>query len=788
MVLVVESRQPPDTGTTSTTLGELTTIMDAHDHDDNDNVISAPAVPSEQQLVLMSLDYLRDLRRTYSANPQDLSESEGLDADWLTLAVYALSRSFAPGTPLAEANDPWKERTTSTTTNATMTSCHISSLPPLSEMTKEVVYTANPNAKSSTSSSPPSKTSSTSKKEEQEDALAQPPKDDGDDCLEAFSWYDYDDGHASNAQRLYMLNGLANRTPLLLGEVAAAGLASLQARSRQAAEDDMIASPLFEQFVQAVTSKGFFKDSTNDNAYEPSTTRTNSNTNENQVEEQERLKKQSLVYQERYQKVVAKFRTKLALKADPGEASFGTGSGNSTQLSDQQYTRRVRRCLQVRKEKRLVLNSYNENHSVQQTYTQAQRLAPGTTQTNPAAAAADAEKDTWLQDAERLKNSGNAHMQQKDYPAAAASYTQALKLSPAGPNSHVYFSNRAAALLSMKHFAEAIADSERSLSLKPNYGKAHARLGLAHFLLGDYRPAMEAYTVALKYEPDNKSSKSYLEKAAKRLAKTQASKPHQQQHQQQHQHQQNHLEPEEESTAPTSFSVVSEWDKSTKRRTTPAMPAMPTSTTTSTATPEHREAEQLKILGNQCMAHRDYLQALDAYSQAIALVPNGPQSHVYLSNRAAALCYLERYQEAAQDSKASLVLKPNYGKAHARLGLSRYFLQDYPGAVQAYTAALRYDPDNAASKSYLAKARLKLEQQQLQQMAALNNTGNGSHDRGRRLLDDPDMHIMAKKAMSLTNAHSSSSSLMEDPEMQHMAKKAIQDPSMMAAVKAMVNH
>ena len=109
------------------------------------------------------------------------------------------------------------------------------------------------------------------------------------------------------------------------------------------------------------------------------------------------------------------------------------------------------------------------------------------------------------------------------------------------------------------------------------------------------------------------------------------------------------------------------------------------------------------------MAHRDYTEALDAYTQAIQCSPNGPQSHVYYSNRAAALCYLERYRDAVADSEKSLELSPSYGKAHARLGLSRFFLQDYAGAVAAYTAALQHDPDNAASKSYLAKAKAKLE-------------------------------------------------------------------------------
>merc|ERR1712087_528787 len=97
----------------------------------------------------------------------------------------------------------------------------------------------------------------------------------------------------------------------------------------------------------------------------------------------------------------------------------------------------------------------------------------------------------------------------------------------------------------MKMFEEAIVDSERALSLAPTYGKAHARLGLAHFLLGDYRRAMEAYTVALKYEPNNKSSKAYLEKAAKKLAA---------------------MSDLEVPNTGTSFSVVSEWEKSKASR------------------------------------------------------------------------------------------------------------------------------------------------------------------------------------------------------------------------------
>jgi tetratricopeptide (TPR) repeat protein len=689
-------------------------------------------LPSESELVLLSLDYLRDLRRAY-ANKEDLLRAEGLDADWLTLAIFALNRSFSrtksetmtstSTLPLYLDSDVWKSDS-----HPLDCSIQIDRLPSIQTMTDEVVYAGNPNGSGNADSSHPGIHPNPTLTLNLNLNLNDPQDED----LEAFAWYEYDDAHPSNQHRYYLLHGLGGgaRGPLLLGEIAAAGLHQLQAKSRHAAEKEIVDSPLFDQFLQAVKSKGFFKDAENENPLP------------DPILDQQRLLRKQAVYQARLEKVVAKFRTKLAFKADPS----GDSDSDTVNLSDAQYSRRLRNCLTVRK------NRHNE--SIAMNFSTAKRLQPGSIDPQD------------IQEAERLKNVGNAHMQRKDYSAAADAYTQALRLSPAGPNSHVYFSNRAAALLSMKKFPEAISDSERSLALKPDYGKAHARLGLAHFLLGDYKPAMEAYTVALKYEPDNKSSRSYLEKAKKRLSRQ-----------------------DEQTIVPgSSFSVVSEWDKSQPLSTTHSRVnvALPTPTSTDA---EQREAEKAKVLGNQLMAQRQYQQAYEAYTKALQYSPNGSQSHVYYSNRAAALCYLERYEEAAHDSQKSLHLKPEYGKAHARLGLSRFFMNDFPGAIQAYNAALIHDPNNAASKSYLAKAKLKWEQQG--NLVASQVGSNEQHTMvldvdTRRLMNDPDMQKMAKKAMATTPT--SGAQLLEDPEMIRIARKAVNDPSMMAAVKAVGNH
>ncbi|KAI2510984.1 hypothetical protein MHU86_3456 [Fragilaria crotonensis] len=646
---------------------------------DDREEVGAGGVPSEAQLVLLCLDYLRDLRRSYTE--QDLVSAEGIDADYLSVAIYSLSRSFLRPPQLLITsefgNDAWLDRQKANSIDPEtfppsppLVTRNRVELPDLTSINKEIMY-----------SEYPEKTA--------RDITVNDDNDDEQD--DATSLYAYDDAHPSNSHRFYHLNGLASgqflHGPLTLGEIAAAGLAGLGARARLDAEREMIKSPLFEQFVEAVRAKGFFRD--------PDT----EGTRDDPEDELLRQQRAQEIYEDRYRKVVAKFRTKLATKAQQ-EAKPSAGFGSPFPGSHVPYSAAERQ--RRRREKRIALakskaNTLNVEHR-DRAYNNNSARANATdslweAQSVAVSVAASTHNVLDLDEAERLKSQGNLHMQRKEYQEAADAYTAALKLSPSGPQSHVYFSNRAASLLSMKMFNEAILDSERSLALKPDYGKAHARLGLAHFLLGDYRQAMEAYTVSLKYDPDNKSSKSYLEKAARRLAKQEKDRS------------------SDALVTDSSFSVVTEWDKSEAGKSKKTGASSFDKQDERKKLIDEKEAEKYKLRGNSFMASRDYQSAFDAYSTALKLCSDGKNSHVYYSNRAAALCYLERYEEAEEDSARSLTLEPTYGKAHARLGLSRFFLGDYLGAVQAYTAALEYDPNSSASKSYLAKAKARLDRE-----------------------------------------------------------------------------
>jgi len=144
------------------------------------------------------------------------------------------------------------------------------------------------------------------------------------------------------------------------------------------------------------------------------------------------------------------------------------------------------------------------------------------------------------------------------------------------------------------------------------------------------------------------------------------------------------------------------------------------------------------------MANKEYEEAYKAYCTAIQISPLGPSSHIFLSNRAAALLSLKRYSAASVDARRAITLAPTFGKAHARLGQSLYFLKDYAGAVAAYENAFQFEPDNQVTWTYLNKAKNKFakeverrkrrEEEELDaDVDSWQNPQEGERERGRKM-------------------------------------------------------
>lgn len=117
--------------------------------------------------------------------------------------------------------------------------------------------------------------------------------------------------------------------------------------------------------------------------------------------------------------------------------------------------------------------------------------------------------------ADKLKAEGNKAMSGKDYGAAIAAYTKAIKLDATSP---VYFSNRAAAYSQAGAHDRAVEDAEAALALDSKFSKAYSRMGHALFSLGKYQDAAEAYQKGVELDPSSKVMQAGLETAKKQLS------------------------------------------------------------------------------------------------------------------------------------------------------------------------------------------------------------------------------------------------------------------------------
>ncbi|KAK5583984.1 hypothetical protein RB653_005590 [Dictyostelium firmibasis] len=116
--------------------------------------------------------------------------------------------------------------------------------------------------------------------------------------------------------------------------------------------------------------------------------------------------------------------------------------------------------------------------------------------------------------AEKLKNEGNARLNEGKHQEALTCYNKAILYDNTNA---IYFANRAATHSALQNFEKSIEDCVEAIKRNPNYGKAYTRMGSAYTSLGKFPEAMEAYNKALELEPNNETFKASLANA-ERLA------------------------------------------------------------------------------------------------------------------------------------------------------------------------------------------------------------------------------------------------------------------------------
>jgi tetratricopeptide (TPR) repeat protein len=392
-------------------------------------------------------------------------------------------------------------------------------------------------------------------------------------------------------------------------------------------------------------------------------------------------------------------------------------------------------------------------------------------------------------EAERLKATGNKHMASQEYIAAYHAYSAALQLSPIGPNSHIYLSNRSAALLSLKRYSSAAIDAKRAIALAPTFGKAHARLGQSLYFLKDYQNAVLAYQDAILYEPDNVVTRAYLEKAQQKLYKQQQQEAQQQpagngiptssgtsirsddttsivspsttntiqnsittdpmeQHHTMIQHPYTStnpstraallqsVHPEDDEDDNDKDGVGDEKGPVQKTHGSNDQQAMNTSMNTTTTSliqqqnyddPEFVEAIRIQQRANQFLVTKQYRQAIEEYTAALFLVPDDVQLSPDLHlGRAHALNGSRRHESARNDALLALKLQPNSPAAYSTLAKSLFYLKDYNGAIVAFDNCNSLLPDGETLGLFDQAYYEKAQRALEEEESSLSNAGKVS--------------------------------------------------------------
>ncbi|KAM6042586.1 dnaJ homolog subfamily C member 7 [Theristicus caerulescens] len=122
----------------------------------------------------------------------------------------------------------------------------------------------------------------------------------------------------------------------------------------------------------------------------------------------------------------------------------------------------------------------------------------------------ESEEET-RREAESFKEQGNAYYAKKDYNEAYNYYTKAIDTCP---NNASYYGNRAATLMMLGRFREALGDAQQSVRLDDSFVRGHLREGKCHLSLGNAMAASRCFQRVLELDHKNTQAQQELKNAS----------------------------------------------------------------------------------------------------------------------------------------------------------------------------------------------------------------------------------------------------------------------------------
>ncbi|OJJ48125.1 hypothetical protein ASPZODRAFT_1522014 [Penicilliopsis zonata CBS 506.65] len=127
-----------------------------------------------------------------------------------------------------------------------------------------------------------------------------------------------------------------------------------------------------------------------------------------------------------------------------------------------------------------------------------------------------AERDAYIDsaEAEKARELGQKKFQDGDFAGAVEAFTEMTKRAPDDVRG---FSNRAAALIKLMAFPQAVQDCDEALKRDPNFMRAYMRKTQALVAMKEYNKALDVLTEAGEHDPEGKHAREIEEQQQKCL-------------------------------------------------------------------------------------------------------------------------------------------------------------------------------------------------------------------------------------------------------------------------------
>lgn len=179
------------------------------------------------------------------------------------------------------------------------------------------------------------------------------------------------------------------------------------------------------------------------------------------------------------------------------------------------------------------------------------------------------------------------------------------------------------------------------------------------------------------------------------------------------------------------------------------------------STKERQEGNELFLAGK-------FPESIAKYTEAIK---RNPKDAAPFSNRAAAYMKLGEFPMAMKDCERCLDIDPKFVKAYIRKGNIHFYMKEYHKCLEVYEKGLQLAPNNKELRQGLLKTNMKIQQQQSSGEVDQAQMEQAMKDPEiQRILQDPQMNTLLKQ-------------MQDDPK---FAAQAMRDPTISAKVQKLI--